>query len=164
MHSWVGFQVRHMTVSSYRGELPDFDVTITRDDAGARLQGTAAVGGIVTRDENLTAHLGAPDFLDASEHPDIRLESSRLERGDGDELRLEGALTMKGISQPVRLRGTISEAMEDPYGKTRLGIELGGAVDRRDFGVNWQAPLPSGGLALGYEVAVSAQVELVRQR
>lgn len=163
VHSWVGFQMRHMAVSNYRGELPSFDVTVTSDGRQATLEGSAPVESIVTRDENLTAHIGASDFLDGERHPEITLTSTALERGPYGELIADGTLTMKGISKPVRLVGKISDATDDPFGMTRLGIELEGVVDRRDFDMSWQAPLPGGGLALGYEVTVSAQIELVRQ-
>lgn len=163
VHSWVGFQVRHMAVSTFRGELPTFDVTLTSDERGVRLDGTAPVTSILTRDADQTAHVEAPDFLDAERHPYLSLTASSIRRVRGDEVVVDATLTMKGISRPTTLRGTVSEPVEDPFGMTRLGIEVEGVVDRRDFDMTWQARLPGGGLALGNEITVSAQLELVRQ-
>ncbi len=163
VHSWVGFQVRHMAVSNFRGEVPSFDVTVTSENGAVSLGGSAPVASITTRDENLTAHIASPDFFDAAQHPEITLDASSVSLDRDGELLVEGTLTMRGTTKPVGLRGTVSEPAEDPYGMTRVGLELSGVVDRRDYGMGWQAPLPGGGLALGHEVTVSAQIELVRQ-
>jgi len=158
VHSSIVFSARHMVVSTFRGELPEFDVTV-RDGA---LTGTAPVSAIVTRDEQLSGHLSSPDFFDAAAHPEVVYRSTATRVEDG-ELVMDGELTLKGITRPLTLRGSISGPHEDPYGLQRIGVELHGSIDRRDFSMNWQAELPGGGLVLGHEVTLAAQVELIGQ-
>jgi polyisoprenoid-binding protein YceI len=163
VHSAVGFAVRHMVVSTFRGELPEFDVTLVAGDGEPRLEGRAPVAAISTRDPNLTAHLASPDFFDAERHPDVRFASTAIELRPDGELLVEGELTIKGISRPVVLLGALEGPLEDPFGGTRLGLTLEGSVDRREFDLTWNMPLPGGGLAVGNDVRLVAQVELVRE-
>lgn len=163
VHSWVGFQVRHMAVSNFRGELPSFDVTVVSDGANTTLEGTAPVSQITTREESLTAHLSSPDFFDAAQYPDVTLTSSSIGRAQDGTVVLDGTLTVKGISKPVTLRGTASEPVENPYGMTLVGVVLEGVIDRTEWNMNWQAPLPGGGVVLANDVTVRAELELVRQ-
>lgn len=158
VHSWIGFSARHMVVSTFRGQLPSFDVAV---EDGV-LAGSAPVRSIETRDPNLTAHLASPDFFDAERHPEVTFRSTSVDF-EGDELVLAGELTMRGVAQPLTLRGSVVGPHPDPYGLERLGIHVTGSVDRRDFGIGWQAEIPGGGLALGYEVALEAELELVKQ-
>ncbi len=113
------------------------------------------------QDENLNAHLLAPDFFDAERHPELRFSSSDVRR-DGDDLVVEGELTIKGVTRPVQLRGTISGPGVDAYGNDRLGLELETEVDRRLFGLEWNSELPGGGLAVSNEATLSGQLSLVK--
>lgn len=158
VHSWLGFSARHMVISTFRGEFPAFEATL----ADGVLTGAAPVASVVTRDEHLTGHLASPEFFDAERHPEVTFRSTSL-RFEGEDLVVEGELTMRGTTRPATLRGALSGPAEDPYGIERIGIELSGQVDRREFGMNWQADMPGGGLVLGYEVAIQAQLELLRQ-
>jgi len=158
IHSWLGFSARHMVVSTFRGEFPDFQATL---DDGV-LTGTAPVSSVVTRDENLTGHLASPDFFDAERHPEVTFRSTSI-TFEGSELVVDGELTMRGATKPLTLRGALSGPAEDPYGIERIGIELSGVVDRREFGMVWQADMPGGGFVLGNDVVIQAQLELMRQ-
>lgn len=161
-HSSLGFAVRHMAVSMFRGEVTDFDVVLDAAGDAPALSGTGRVASIVTRDEQLTAHLAAPDFFDAERHPEMRLRS-RAVRVDGAAVRIDADLTIKGISRPVVLTGSLSGPVDDPFGATRIGLALVTTIDRRDFGLDFTLPLPRGGLALGWDVRLSAELELVRE-
>ncbi len=158
VHSSVGFAVQHMGVSPFRGTFSDFDAIL----AGDQLVGHARVESVTTPDENLTGHLLSPEFFDAERHPELRFESKEIRR-DGDHLVVPGELTLKGVSRPVELRGTITGPLEDPYGNRRLGVELGTTIDRTDFGIDWNAELPSGGKVLADEVELTARLELVQE-
>ena len=158
IHSSVGFAVQHMGVSAFRGTFGDFDAILTGD----QLVGSARVETISTPDENLTGHLLSPEFFDAERYPELRFESREIRR-DGDHLVVPGELTLKGVSRPVELRGIITEPIDDPYGKRRLGLELGTTIDRTDFGIDWNAELPSGGKVLADEVELTARLELVQE-
>jgi polyisoprenoid-binding protein YceI len=162
VHSHVGFAVKHMVVATFRGRFEDFDATLeVADDGTARLIGTVGVGSIEVKDENLAAHLQSPDFFDAERHPELRFESDSI-RIDGGEAVVDGRLTIKGETRPVEARGTIVGPHEDIAGNTKLGLELTAIVDRTEFGLNWNAPLPKGGVALGNDVTLSVDLELVK--
>jgi polyisoprenoid-binding protein YceI len=158
VHSSIGFAVKHMGVTPFRGSFKTFDATL----ADGKLVGSAPVETIQTDDENLTGHLLSPEFFDAERHPVLQFESTEIRR-DGDEIAVDGLITLKGESRPVELRGTITGPLSDPYGNTRLGLELETTIDRTDFGINWNAELPSGGQVLANNVKLSAQLELVQQ-
>jgi polyisoprenoid-binding protein YceI len=158
IHSSVGFAVRHMGVSPFRGGFKDFDATL----AEGRLVGSARVESITTDDETLTVHLLSPDFFDAERHPELRFEADEI-RVDGDRIVVPGRLNLRGETRPIELRGAVTGPITDPYGNERLGLELETTIDRTDFGIDWNAELPAGGQVLATEVALTAQLELVKQ-
>jgi polyisoprenoid-binding protein YceI len=162
VHSNVGFAVKHMVVSTFRGRFEDYDATLTAGGDGTlRLEGTVKPGSILVKDDNLAAHLTAPDFFDTAEHPEIAF-SSTLVRADGGELIVDGELTIKGITRPIEARGTITEPLETLGGYVKLGIELEAIVDRTEYGLDWNAPLPKGGFALANEVKLIAELEFAQ--
>ena len=158
VHSSVGFSVRHMGVSTFKGGFDEFTASL---DDGV-LAGTAKIASVRVQDPNLTAHLLSPDFFDAERYPEIRFESTEL-RTEGDEFLADGELELKGVRNPVTLRGTISPPQQDPYGNSRLGVTLRTTVDRTDFGVDWNAELPTGGQVVENEVELTAELELVEE-
>jgi polyisoprenoid-binding protein YceI len=159
VHSNVGFSVKHMVVSTYRGRFEDYDATLTANEDGTlHLAGTVQAGSIVVKDENLAAHIKAPDFFDVDNHPQIAFDSTLI-REEGGALSVEGTLTIKGNTKPIKATGTITEPLETVGGRVELGVELEAIVDRRDYGLTWQATLPSGGLALGHEVKLQVELE-----
>jgi polyisoprenoid-binding protein YceI len=158
VHSSIDFAVKHMGVIPFRGSFKEFEATLV----GGKLSGTAPVETIQTDDENLTGHLLSPEFFDAERHPVLRFDSTELRR-EGDEVTVDGTLTLKGVTRPVELHGTITGPLGDPYGGTRLGLELETTIDRTEFGIDWNAELPSGGRVLADDVKLTAQLELVQQ-
>ena len=161
VHSIAGFEVKHMVVATFRGGFEDFGGGVEFEDGEARLTGYARAGSIAVRDENLAAHLQSPEFFDAEQHPEIRFESTAVRR-DGDELTVEGDLTIKGITRRVEARGAITDPHADAYGGTRLGVDLSTVVDRTEFGLNWNQPLPKGGFALADDVKIVVHLEFVK--
>jgi polyisoprenoid-binding protein YceI len=158
IHSSIGFAVQHMGVIPFRGGFETFEAEL----ADGKLSGSARVETIETDDENLTGHLLSPEFFDADRHPVLRFESTEIRR-EGDRVTIEGLLTLKGESRPVELRGTVTGPLADPYGGARLGLELETTIDRTEFGIDWNAELPSGGQVLANEVELTAELELVQQ-
>jgi polyisoprenoid-binding protein YceI len=158
IHSSIDFAVRHMGVIPFRGGFETFEAEL----ADGKLSGSARVETIQTDDENLTAHLLSPEFFDAERHPVLRFESEAIRR-DGEDVTINGVLTLKGESQPVELRGTITGPVGDPYGGKRVGLELETTIDRTEFGIDWNAELPSGGQVLANDVKLTAELELVQQ-
>lgn len=104
-----------------------------------------------------------PGNVIAQNHPEITFRSSRVELGEDGRADVEGELEIKGISRPVRATGTYQPPVEDPYGSVRTAIELSATVDRREWEMDWQMPLPKGGDVLGYEVELTVHLELIRQ-
>jgi polyisoprenoid-binding protein YceI len=153
VHSQVGFSVKHMGVSLFRGGLEEFDAIL---DEGS-LRGSAKVASITVQDENLNGHLLSPDFFDAARFPEVRFTSTELRR-EGEELVVDGELEIRGARRPVRLVGTIAGPVTD-----RIGVTLATAIDRTDFGMNWNMEVPGGGVALENEVTLTADLELVRR-
>jgi polyisoprenoid-binding protein YceI len=160
VHSQVGFAVEYM-VGTFRGSFSPVDATLAVENGSATLTGSARAESIKVQDENLGTHLLSPDFFDAERTPELRFASNRISR-DGDRLTITGELTIKGATLPVELEGSISDPVEDPYGRERIGLKLAGKVDRTQFGLNWNNPLPSGEPALANDVELAAELYLVK--
>lgn len=157
VHSSVAFEVPY-AVATFGGTVGDFDATL----ADGRLTGAARIGSIKVKDENLEAHLLSPEFFDAERNPEVRFTTDTIRRNGGD-VEVEGQITIKGITKPATLRGTIVGPAVDHFGKTRVGLSLETTVDRTDFDINWNMPLPNGEPALGNEVTLKADLTLVAQ-
>ena len=163
VHSNVGFAVKHMVVSTFRGRFEDYDATLTANDDGSlRLQGRVKADSIVVKDPNLAAHLGAPDFFDTERHAYITFDST-LVRSENGELIVDGELTIKGHTRPIEARGTLTEPHETFGGVEKIGLELEAIVDRTEYGLTWNAPLPKGGFALANDVKLIVELELAEQ-
>jgi polyisoprenoid-binding protein YceI len=164
VHSTASFAVKHMVVATFRGRFEDFDATLKVDDSGnASISGTVRVGSIEVKDENLRAHLGSPEFFDLERFPEIRFESDQIEIGQGGELKLAGALTIKDQTHRVESTGTISGPAVTLGDVVKVGLTLETVIDRTQYGLNWNAPLPRGGFALADEVKLTAELELARE-
>ena len=158
IHSSASFAVKHMVVSTFRGRFEKFDATLV----DGKLTGTVDVSSIVVKDENLAAHLQSPEFFDAERHPELRFESSDIRRGEGDEIVVDGELTIKGITKAVEARGTLEGPAVTFGDVNKVGLTLEAIIDRTEFGLNWNAPLPKGGLVLGNDVTLVVALELVK--
>jgi polyisoprenoid-binding protein YceI len=156
VHSDVGFSVEYMS-GTFHGTFSKFDVQLSEGELG----GSVDVSSVQVKDENLEAHLQSPDFFDAERHPKLRLESHTVERS-GDEVTIGGEITIKGETRPVEITGTTSEPITDPYGNERFGLRLQATIDRTEFGLNWNNPLPSGEPALSNVVRIDADLQLVK--
>jgi polyisoprenoid-binding protein YceI len=157
IHSTVGFSVKHMLVANFRGGFGTFAVTLDEDG----LRGTVDVASIEISEPNLNDHLLSPEFFDVERNPQLSFHSTAI-RVSGDELDVDGELTLKGVTKPIEITGTVSGPITHPFdGSSRLGLELEAVVDRTAFGLNWNAPLPTGGFALGNDVKLHAELELV---
>ncbi len=162
VHSSAGFAVKHMVVATFRGRFEELDAKLVADEQGtARLEGVVKADSIVVKDPNLAGHLKAPDFFDTDRYPEVRFVSESLKR-DGDELIAEGELTIKDHTHPVVARGTITDPFVTLGDVEKLGITLETKVDRNQFGLEWNAPLPRGGVALADDVTITVELELAR--
>ena len=160
VHSNVVFEVEYAGVSTFRGSFRDFDATLE----GSTLVGSARVASVDVKDEQLSGHLQSPDFFDAERYPEIAFRADGLTLADDGTVTGSGELTIKGVTKPIELKGRLASAPSvDPFGRERLGLTLETAIDRNEFGVEWNAPNQSGGNYLGDEVTLKADLTLTRQ-
>jgi polyisoprenoid-binding protein YceI len=160
-HSQVGFAVDYM-VGTFRGTFSPIEAALeVAADGSATLTGSAPVSGIKVQDENLTAHLQSPDFLDVERAPEISFHSTKIDRSGG-EIEVAGEIEIRGVLQPVFLTGTVGEPAEDPFGGVRFNLRLETTIDRTAFGIVWNNPLPNGEPALATDVTLIAELYLVK--
>ena len=162
VHSQVGFAVKHMVVATFRGTFADFSVTLASKGREPSLYGSVRADSVQVRDKDLSGHLLSPDFFDTERYPEITFTSTGIDT-DGADLVVEGDLTIKGTTRRVEARGQISGPAAHPAGGERIGIDLETQVDRTEFGLNWNAPVPSGGVAVGNEVTLTVHLELAEE-
>jgi polyisoprenoid-binding protein YceI len=157
VHSTFGFAVKHNGISTFRGQFEQVDAKL---DDGV-LTGAAQVESVKTPIEPLKDHLLSPEFFDAAQHPSITFRSTDIRLNGDGAVELDGELTMRGVTRTVTATGTYG------YGQSLTGAEVVGfdletTVDRRDYGIEWQAELPNGGQALGWDVTILAHLELAK--
>ena len=155
VHSTVGFEVAYLG-GHFKGQFRQVEATLELAERGT-LAGVAEVASVDVKDENLAAHLQSPDFFDAERHPEIAFRATGL-RLDGERVVGEGELTIKGVTKPLELAGDWVGPIQDAYGNDRVRITLGAALDRTDFGLDWNTPLPNGEPALANEVGIVGEL------
>lgn len=157
VHSGAGFAVKHSGIATFRGTFDDVTATL----ADGALTGSVEVASVNVAVEQLKGHLLAPDFFDAEAHPQITFTAADTAVA-GDELTIRGELTMKGVTQELQATGTISGPATYIDGSERIAIALKTVVNRHDFGVSWNADLPGGGKAVGDDVTITVDLQLVK--
>jgi polyisoprenoid-binding protein YceI len=156
-HSSVSFGVRHLKIVTVRGEFLDYDAELQGGDQPS-LSGAIRTAAVTTHDETRDQHLRSPEFFDTDRYPQATLVATAIEPG-----KVVADLTLRGVTRPVELEAVFSEPAIDPWGNTRVGVELNGSLDRRDFGIVWNAPLPGGGALLDDEVKLSASLSFIKE-
>lgn len=166
VHSHVGFTVKHMMVSKVRGQFNTFEGELVTAEDPLRSSVTATIDlrSIDTANEQRDNHIRSADFFDVESHPEMTFRSTGI-RADGDDFLLDGDLTLKGVTRPVSLQLEVSGFGPDPFGGTRAGFSASGEINRLDFGVNFNGPIPgaSGGVIISERVQISLDVEAVLQ-
>jgi len=162
VHSSVGFAVIHNGVSTFRGGFRDYEARLAGGEE-PQLEGSVDVTSLDIADEQLKGHLLSPEFFDAQRHPRIRFSSTELDVAEDGAARVRGELEIRGQTHEVEASGRFAQLGADLAGSARVGLSLETTVDRRGFGLDWQAELPSGGEVLGYEVTVVVELELVKE-
>ena len=158
--SALEFEVKKIGLVAVKGRAPGFTGTIVGGEAPT-IEGRVDASTITTFDDQRDGHLRSPDFFDTERHPELRFASTSIETR-GDELVVEGDLTIKGVTRPVELRGRYLGSEQDLMGNERVGLELSGVVDRTEFGLTWNAPLPGGGVLLPDDVLLKATFAAVK--
>ncbi len=164
-HSKAQFSVRHMMVSNVRGEFAKMKGSIDYDEknpAAIRIDATIEVASINTGEPKRDEHLKSPDFFDAAKFPVIRFLSKNVRKTAGG-LAVTGGLTIRGVTKEVVLQVEgPSPEVRDPWGNLRRGATATTKINRRDFGLTWNAALETGGVVVGDEVAITIDVEATR--
>ena len=157
VHSTFGFAVTHNGVSKFRGQFEQVEAEL----ADGVLSGRAHVESVKTPLPALKEHLLGPDFFDAANTPTIDFRSIDIRIAGDGTAEVQGELTIRGVTKPVTASGTIA-AGQGLQGNEVVGLDLQATVDRRDYGINWQAPLPRGGNAVAWDVMLEAHLELAK--
>ena len=164
VHSHVGFAVRYMGVSTFRNSFSDVEARLTEENGQVTLQGAAKVESIgITAPEQFRAHVLGGDFFDVENFPEITFRSTNVELNDDATARVEGELTIKGVTRPVTATGTWQGDTAHAFGGERAALQLETTVDRTEFGLTWNAPLPAGGNALDNNVTLTIDLNLVKE-
>jgi polyisoprenoid-binding protein YceI len=157
------FAVRHSETFWFRGALPEVEATLHAEDGEPVLEGSASVDSIsVSEPAAMRVSLLGPEFFDAERHPQIRFRSTAIGFIEDGRVELEGELTMKGITRPVTASGRYTGPRQAAFGEI-AGLELQASIDRREFGFDWQAELPGGGDAVGWDVLINVDLLLKRE-
>jgi polyisoprenoid-binding protein YceI len=166
-HSSVGFSVRHLMISKVRGQFGKWTGTFEHDESDptrSKLTARIDATSIDTRDEKRDAHLRSPDFFDVEKFPTLTFKSTSVKRTD-DGFAATGDLTIHGVSKPVTLEvETPSAPNNDPWGNTRIGASAHAKINRKDWGLNWNAALEAGGVLVGEQVKISIEVSMIQAK
>jgi polyisoprenoid-binding protein YceI len=164
VHSSIGFEVKHMMISTVRGHFREFEGTLeaAEDYHDSRVWGKAWTASIDTGNADRDAHLRSPDFFDVERYPEIHFESTAIEHVELGMYQVRGELTIRDVTREVEVEATVEGAAVDPWGNERVGIAVRGVIDRTEFGLTWQERLSGGRLLVGEQVAVRLDVSAVR--
>jgi len=166
-HSEIAFKVKHLMIVNVKGVFTEYNASIyTNDDdfTTAEFDFWMNPNSLKTNDEKRDAHLRSADFFDTEHHKEITFRSNTIEKTGEDEYELWGDLTIKGITKKIKLNAEFGGIQKDPWGGERAGFTITGKVNRKDWELNWNAVLESGGVLVGDNVNIACEVELVKQQ
>jgi polyisoprenoid-binding protein YceI len=166
VHSVAEFKVKHMMISNVKGQFTGVKGVLTLDEADrakSHIETSIDAASITTRDAQRDAHLKSADFLDVEKFPELSFKSTRISRGGNGEHSVAGDLTIHGITRNVvfNVEGPTPPA-KDPWGNTRIGLSASTKINRKDFGLNWNTALETGGILVGDEVTITLDVQFVK--
>ncbi|MBK9420419.1 MAG: YceI family protein [Flavobacteriales bacterium] len=166
-HSEVQFKVKHLMVTTITGSFQNFgaDIEAVGDDLShAKVEFWADADSVTTNNAQRDGHLKSPDFFDVANHPKLTFRATRAESVDSDgSWTLYGELSINGKPKPVKLDVEWGGVVKDPYGNTKAGVSVHGKINRKDWGLNWNTALESGGVVVSDEVRIACEVQLVKQ-
>lgn len=163
-HSEIGFKVKHMMFTNVSGTFAAYDATITTEDdnfENASFEFSANIDSISTNNPDRDNHLKSGDFFDAENHPKLTFKASSFTK-DGDDYELTGDLSIKEVTKSVKFPVEFSGLMKDPWGNTKAGLNIYGKINRKDWGLNWNSALETGGVLVGEEVKLNIELQLIK--
>lgn len=164
-HTNIEFGVKHMMVTTVRGTFTNFDGTVTVDPSNllnSKVEGWIELDSINTRDANRDNHLRSADFFDAANHPRMTFVSKRITKAGDDQYKVTGDLTIRGITKEFTFDVTSEGQYKNPWGSTVWGLTAKGTLNRKEYGLNWNVALETGGLLVGEQVKINVEMELVK--
>lgn len=165
-HSDLGFKIKHLMITNVTGQFTQFDVNAEADEddfTTATISAAIEVASINTNNEQRDGHLRTGDFFEADKFPQIIFKSTEIKKVNGYVFELIGDLTIKDVTKPVKLIVEYSDIIKDPYGNTKAGFSFTGKLNRKEWGISFNAALETGGLMLGEEVKLNGEIQLVKQ-
>ena len=166
LHSEIGFKIKHLMITNVSGNFNKFDVNVeTKGDdfTTAVITANIDVNSINTNNNQRDEHLRNADFFETEKYPDITFKSTRIQKIDDENYQLFGDLTIKETTKPVKLALEYGGVTKDPYGNFKAGFSLTGKINRHDFGVSFNPVLETGNVALGEDIKINAEIQLVKQ-
>ena len=165
-HSHAQFKVRHMMISNVKGEFIGMNGTLELDEKDytkSKVQASIQAASINTREVQRDAHLKSADFLDVEKFPTLTFSSTKISKNGEEEYSVAGDLTIHGVTRSVVFTvESVTAPAKDPWGNTRIGLEAMTKINRKDFGLVWNAALETGGVLVGDEVQISVDAEFVK--
>lgn len=163
-HSELIFKVKHLMITNVKGEFRSFDASIQGEDfRTAPVQVTIQADSIFTNNDDRDKHLRSGDFFDVEQFPELRFESVSFKHKEDDEYVLTGNLTIKDVTKEVKLEVEFGGTNKDPWGNEKAGFSIKGKINRKDWGLNWNAALETGGVLVSEEVKIEGEVQFVKK-
>ncbi|MFF5383272.1 YceI family protein [Pedobacter suwonensis] len=163
-HSEITFKVKHMMISNVKGEFKTFSGKVDGEDfTTSKITVTIDAASIFTNDQQRDTHLKSADFFDVENYKELTFESISFTKVDEENYQLKGQLTIKGISKEVNLDVEFGGINKDPWGNEKAGFSVTGKINRKDWGLNWNTALETGGVLVSEAVTINADVQLVKQ-
>ena len=165
-HSVAEFKVRHMMISNVKGKFSGLSGVLNLDESDythSSVKVSIPTATVSTVDEKLNAHLKEADFFDVEHYPTLTFESTIIRSTGGQDYTVDGDLTIRGVTKPITLDvSDVSKPAKDPWGNQRIGLSGSAKVDRRDFGLEWNAALELGGVLVGEEVTITIDAQFIK--
>lgn len=167
-HSEVQFKIKHLMITNVTGSFNVFEASVETEEedfSKAKVTFTADVDSVSTGNEQRDGHLKSADFFDAAAYPKITFKETRFETVDNDgSYNLFGELTIKGTTKPVKLSVEFGGVVKDAYGNVKAGFSINGKINRKDFGLTWNAVTEAGGVVVSDDVRVACEIQLIEQQ
>jgi len=165
-HSEIGFKVKHMMFTNVSGKFTQFEATIENEDDAfetSKIDFSADVNSVDTANSDRDNHLRSADFFDVENFAKLTFKSTAIQKTNEGLYQINGDLTIKDVTKNIALEAEYSGLMKDPWGNTKIGLSLNGKINRKDFGLTWNAALETGGVLVGEDIKLAAEVQFVKQ-
>ena len=165
-HSEIGFKVKHMMFTNVSGNFEKFDASIETegdDFTTAKFDFSGETSSITTGNADRDNHLKSADFFDAEQFQKLTFKSTSFEKIEESDYKLTGDLTLHGVTKPVKLDVEFGGLAKDPWGNTKVGLSATGKINRKDWGLNWNSALETGGVLVGEEVKLNIELQFIQQ-